>query len=217
MNRKYAWCMIVLGTMLLLAALFLVVYNVHTDRESGAVSGEILQVLKQEISEHTSPTEETIYIPPQEDLYDEYETQDTTDPTEATDPVMEVDGRQYAGVLSIPSLHVELPVLYEWSYPNLRLAPCRYYGAAAAGNLVIAAHNYRSHFGNIESLNTGELILFTDVSGRVYTYEVIHTEMINGSDAPAMREGAEEWDLTLFTCTLSGRSRVTVRAVQTEE
>lgn len=217
MNRKYAWCMIVLGTMLLLAALFLVLYNVHTDRESGAASVEILQELKEEISEHTSPTEETVYIPPQEDLYEEYESQEATEPTEPTDPVMELDGRQYVGVLQIPSLDVELPILYEWSYPNLRLAPCRYHGAAAAGNLVIAAHNYRSHFGNIESLNTGDLIQFTDMTGKVYTYEVIHTEMIGGNDAPAMREGAEEWDLTLFTCTLSGRSRISVRAVQVEE
>ncbi len=216
MNRKYAWCMIVLGTMLLLAALFLVVYNVHTDRQSGAVSGEILQVLKQEISDHTTPTEETLYIPPTEDLYDAYE-QETIETTEPTDPVMEVDARQYVGVLQIPSLDVELPVLYEWNYPNLRLAPCRYDGAAAAGNLVIAAHNYRSHFGNIESLNTGEQLVFTDVSGKTYTYEVIQIEMINGNDAPSMRDGAEEWDLTLFTCTLSGRSRVTVRAVQVEE
>lgn len=215
MNRKHARGMIVLGTMLLLVALFLVLYNFYTDRESGAASIAILHELKQEISEHTPPdVTEEIYIPPAEDLYEEYE---TTEPVEPTDPVAELDGRLYAGVVTIPALNVELPVIQDWSYPNLRVAPCRYYGSAAAGNLVIAAHNYSSHFGEINALNTGDTILFTDVWGKVYTYEVIHTEMIGGNDASAMRDGADEWDLTLFTCTLSGRSRVSVRAVLAEE
>ncbi len=218
MNRKTSWCMIVLGTMLLLAALFLVLYNMHTDQQSGAVSGEILLELKQEISEHTPPTEaETIYIPPTENLYEEYEATEPPATEEPTDPARELDGRYYTGVLTIPALNTELPVLLDWSYPNLRVAPCRYFGSAAAGNLVIAAHNYRSHFGDLNSLNTGDLIQFTDMSGKIYRYEVMQTEMIDGGDAAAMKNGADEWDLTLFTCTLSGRSRVSVRAVQVTE
>lgn len=217
MNRTHARCMIVFGTMLLAAALFLVLYNLHSDRKSGAASVEILHELKQEISEHTPPETTAELVLPTEDLYEQYESEEPAEPTEPTDPTIELDGRVYAGVLTIPSLNAELPVIQEWSYPNLRLAPCRYNGAAAAGNLVIAAHNYSSHFGNIQSLNTGDTIVFTDVLGSVYVYEVLQTEMINGNDVQAMRGGAEEWDLTLFTCTLSGRSRVSVRAVQIEE
>lgn len=219
MNRKYAWCMIGLGTMLLLAALFLVLYNMHTDTQSGAASVEILYELRQEISEKAAATEpETIYIPPTKDIYAQYAPEETTEPTEPpTDPAAELDGRYYTGVLMIPSLQVELPVMQNWSYPNLRLAPCRYEGSAAAGNLIIAAHNYRSHFGDIDSLHTGDQIHFVDVYGTLYTYEVTNIEIIDGSNAPAMRDGADEWDLTLFTCTFSGRTRVTVRAVQVTE
>lgn len=215
MKHKYAWCWIALGAMLLLAALFLVLYNLYTDHESGAVSQEILTELRVEIEKNTPPEETTEAAEPTEDLFEEYE--QTEAPTEPTDPVAELDGRYYAGILSIPSLGVELPVLQTWSYPNLRLAPCRYSGAAAAGNLVIAAHNYRSHFGSIQSLNTGERIMFTDAGGNVYVYEVMQSEMIGGYDVETMKSGAEEWDLTLFTCTLSGQSRVSVRAVQIEE
>ncbi len=214
MNRKYAWCMIGLGAMLLLAALFLVLYNVHNDRTSGAAAVELLRELKQEIPDEP-PTETTMeIIPPTEDLYAYYEQPETTVPPEPTDPTVELDGRVYAGVLTIPSLGLELPVLQDWSYPNLQLAPCRYDGSAAAGDLVIAAHNFSSHFGNIQSLNSGDLIHFTDLSGMVHTYEVIQTEMIGGYDVETMKNGAEEWDITLFTCTLSGRTRVTVRGVQ---
>ncbi len=217
MGKKHAWYWIVIGTMLLLAALFLVLYNVYCDRQSGETSGRILTELRQAITEHT-PEEVPTTEPPagSEDLYEEYETEEETLPAE--DPVIELDGRYYIGVLTIPSLNVELPVLHEWSYPNLRLAPCRYVGAAAAGDLIVAAHNYSSHFGNIQSLNTGDEILFTDAEGRVYRYAVSHTEMIGGYDVPTMKSGSEdEWDLTIFTCTLSGRSRVSVRAVAIEE
>lgn len=219
MKRKYAWCWIGLGTMLLLAALFLVLFNMHQDRQSGEASrkalGDLRQLISEYVPEETVP-EET--LPMGEDLYAEYETdvQETTEVPQ--DPVVELDGRWYTGIVSIPSLGIELPVLQDWSYPNLRQAPCRYRGAAAAGDLVIAAHNYQSHFGKLNDLASGEQILFTDVHGKVYVYEVLQTEMISGHDVDAMLDGSEEeWDLTLFTCTLSGQSRVSVRAVLIEE
>lgn len=200
--------------MLLLAALFLVLYNLHEDEQSRRVSGEVLTELKQEIAEQFVPTE-TEPPEPTNDLYAEYETEPETVPE--TDPSLELDGEVYVGVISIPELGVELPVMQSWSYPNLRIAPCVYSGAAASDDLIIAAHNYRSHFGNISTLYSGSLIRFTDVSGMVYEYEVLQTDTINGYDAPSMREGGgETWNLTLFTCTLSGRSRVSVRAVRTK-
>lgn len=196
--------------MLLLAALFLVLYNLHEDEQSRRVSDEVLTELKQEIAEQSVPTE-TEPPEPTNDLYAEYETEPETDPS------LELDGEVYVGVISIPELGVELPVMQSWSYPNLRIAPCVYSGAAASDDLIIAAHNYRSHFGNISTLYSGSLIRFTDVSGMVYEYEVLQTDTISGYDAPSMREGGgETWNLTLFTCTLSGRSRVSVRAVRTK-
>lgn len=200
--------------MLLLAALFLVLYNLHEDEQSRRVSDEVLTELKQEIAEQSVPTE-TEPPEPTNDLYAEYETEPETVPE--TDPSLELDGEVYVGVISIPELGVELPVMQRWSYPNLRIAPCVYSGAAASDDLIIAAHNYRSHFGNISTLYSGSLIRFTDVSGMVYEYEVLQTDTISGYDAPSMREGGgETWNLTLFTCTLSGRSRVSVRAVRTK-
>lgn len=213
MNRIHARYMIVLGTMLLAAALFLVLYNLDTDRRSGAASVEILRELKEAIPDVPPETTPEI-IQPTENLYAQYEDDEPAETQEPTDPVIELNGTLYAGVLTIPALNTELPVMQEWSYANLRLAPCRYDGSAAAGNLVIAAHNFSSHFGNIQSLNTGDTILFTDGTGNIHVYEVIQTEMISGNDVQSMRDGSEEWDLTLFTCTLSGRSRVTVRAAE---
>lgn len=200
--------------MLLLAALFLVLYNLHEDDESRQASEDILTQLQQEIGEHAVPTEtEPTY--PINDLFAEYEHK--SEEVAATDPALDLDGAVYVGIITIPDLGVELPVMQTWSYPNLKLSPCVYSGAAASGDLIIAAHNYRSHFGNLSALYSGSAIRFTDVSGRIYDYEVVQTDTIGGYDASAMREGGgSAWNLTLFTCTLSGRSRVSVRAVRVE-
>ena len=117
--------------------------------------------------------------------------------------------------VNFPDLGIELPVQSEWSYPALKISPCRYKGSILTGDLILAAHNYQSHFGRIQELNTGAEILLTDGNGEVHHYEVVQTEIIPGQDVEAMEFGsAENWDLTLFTCTLSGQSRVTVRAVE---
>ena len=62
-------------------------------------------------------------------------------------PTQEVDGQSYIGVLELQPLGLSLPIISQWSYPGLRIAPCRYTGSAYQNDLVIAAHNYTSHFG----------------------------------------------------------------------
>lgn len=196
--------------MLLLAALFLVFSNFRQDSESSQTASEMLSELKEVIPQVTE-SDDYISIQttaPENDLFQEYET--TTVPEEK---IIEIDGNYYVGIISIPSLELELPVISEWSYDNLKLSPCRYKGTVADGNMIIAAHNYRSHFGRIQELNSGDYIIFTDGNGISHRYEVIQSEMIDGYDIESMEFGGG-WDLTLFTCTLSGQSRVTVRAVK---
>ena len=206
MKKTRMFCFIS-GITLLLAALFLCIYNIHEDEKGGKQAQNILTVIRYEIPETTEePTEK------QYDLFAEYETEAV--PTEA---VLEIDNAVYIGVVSIPELGLELPVMHEWSYPNLKISPCRYKGSYLENNMIIAAHNYRSHFGRIGELHSGSEIIFTDVSGKIWNYEVNNIEFVPGTEIDAMDFGAaENWDLTLFTCTLSGQSRVTVRAIRKE-
>lgn len=131
-------------------------------------------------------------------------------------PTVEVDGSAYIGTLEIPSLDISLPILSEWSDANLRIAPCRYSGTAYQGNFVIAGHNYRRHFGPLGRIVPGAEIQFTDVDGNRFRYSVVETQVLVPTAIEEMV--ADEWDLTLFTCTLGGRTRLTVRceAVETE-
>ncbi len=131
-------------------------------------------------------------------------------------PAVEADGRSYIGIVTIPSLEIELPIQSDWSLDNAKISPCRYQGSAYDNDLIVAGHNYDRHFGRLKNLISGDEVIITDVNGNEFSYEVIYTEIIDTTGVEEMNAG--EWDLTLFTCTIGGASRVTVRcaAVSTE-
>ena len=129
-------------------------------------------------------------------------------------PVLTIDGVDYIGILIVPSLGLELPVAGNWSYPNLRRSPCRYKGSAYSNDMIIAGHNYSRHFGGLKNLAIGEEISFRDVDGHIFQYQVDDIETIPGTAVEDMDAG--EWDMTLFTCTYGGKSRVTIRCRKLE-
>jgi sortase A len=196
--------------MLLIAALSLVAYNTYTDKRAGEISTEVLEKVKAAIPE-TEPESEADSSAEPNLVGDE--TEDSS-PEAEEEQGIEIDGRWYIGILDVPAIDLELPVQSGWNYYNLDIGPCRYYGSVETGDMVIAAHNYASFFKRIQELNSGDEIIFTELSGRKHYYEVEQTQLVDGYDVDSMISGSDDWDLTLFTCTWTGKSRVTVRAVE---
>lgn len=126
-------------------------------------------------------------------------------------PVAVVDGEEYIGVLEIPRLSLSLPIMSDWSYPQLKIAPCRYAGSIYNKDCVIAGHNYAEHFGALWQLQVGDEVRFTDVDGNVFLYDVALQEILAPYEVEEML--AEQWDLSLFTCKTGGRTRVTIRCM----
>ena len=131
-------------------------------------------------------------------------------------PVVQIDGRDYIGRLSIPSIELDLPILVSWDEEDAMIAPCRFSGSAYADTMVIAGHNMRAHFSPIKSREPGTEILFTDVNGNVFTYELRDVLLLQPEQVEEMVTG-DDWDLTLFTCNYGGAARVTLRCVRTSE
>lgn len=129
-------------------------------------------------------------------------------------PTKVTGGNSYIGTLEIPKLSLKLPIMSKWDYDKLKIAPCRYCGSAYLDNMVLCAHNYSRHFGRLKNLPIGSLIIFTDVDGNVFKYETVQLETLKPSAVMDMRTG--DWDLTLFTCTIGGATRVTTRCVRVE-
>lgn len=206
MKNKYSLILIITGTALILSALFLCIYNIIEDKNSGEKAEKILNNLKNEIV--VSETDSSA-----DDFFSRFEQNDNK-----KIQTKEIDGSTFIGYLTMPTIDLELPVMSEWSYDKLSSSPCRYKGSAEDKDLIIAAHNYSSHFRNIANLYSGDIFYFTTVEGKVYEYMVTNTEQINGSDINSMIDDPDEsWDISLFTCTLDGRNRITVRAVLNEQ
>ena len=202
-KKKGTWLMTG-GLLLIAAALFLTCFNLWDERRATNSAGEALRELeavRPEEAEATEPGEAEIpaYL---------------LDPGREM-PAVEVDGGRYIGVLEVPSLGLELPVMETWSYPNLRVAPCRYSGSAYQDDMIVAAHNYKTHFGQLKELRPGDEVRFTDTEGNVFRYAVAELETLGKYDVEEMTSG--DWDLTLFTCTYGGQSRVTVRCQRLAE
>lgn len=115
----------------------------------------------------------------------------------------------YLGILIIPSLNLELPVLKDYDNNKMKMAPCKYSGSIETNNLVICAHNYKYLFGKIKNLQTNDEVIFIDMNQNQYHYEVKLVEVLDQTDITEMIES--EFDLTLYTCTLDSVNRVTVR------
>lgn len=123
-----------------------------------------------------------------------------------------IDGNFYIGKIKILPLKLTLPVMKDWSYDNLKKAPCRYSGSLYKNNMIIMAHNYRGHFGRLYKLKRGDDILFEDVRGDRFYYKVDEVETLSSDDVDEIELG--DFDLTLFTCTVGGRNRVVVRCFE---
>ena len=190
----------ILGAALVLGALGLVVYNqqeaTQAEQISAAVLPELMELIRQEQSEEVTEA-------PTQQIPESLRTPEDVEMSE-----MVIDGQRYIGFLTVPGLELELPVMSDWSYPQLRKAPCRYYGTALGGDLVLMAHNYARHFGSISQLKEGDPVYFTDADGNVHCYAVAAVDVLVPTAVEEMT--AAEFDLTLFTCTYGGKSRVTV-------
>ena len=122
--------------------------------------------------------------------------------------MVEIDGNEYVGEISIPAISIDLPVMSEWSYPRLKIAPCRQFGSSRTDDLVIAAHNYESHFGKLTSLTAGDSVTFTDMDGIVNEYVVNKVEVLDPHSVEEVEHSG--CALVLYTCTYGGKTRVTV-------
>lgn len=184
---------IIIGAVLIVFAMGLLIYNLSTDALAGRDSYNALIKLTDDMKNDRTPNY-------------------SGDPN-ADMPTKKVGDWSYIGVLEIPSLNLVLPIIDQWSYDALMVAPARYTGSAYLDNMVIAAHNYTSHFGRLQELSLEDEIRFVDVLGNVFYYKVQELQILPPTAVEEMTLDGD-WDLTLFTCTWGGQSRVTVRCAR---
>ena len=187
-NKIGLFCMI-LGAVLFFGALALFLYN---EIQAAKAEQSVKEVLVQMI-EQTAKSEDL----------EEAENKGSSDMTEIS-----IDGYTYIGYLSIPELELELPIMADWDYGRLKIAPCRYSGSVHENNLVLMAHNYDGHFGLLSELTEGAQVTFTDAEGASTFYRVAAKDVLVPTAVEEIT--GSDFALALFTCTYGGKSRVVI-------
>lgn len=130
------------------------------------------------------------------------------------DPAL-TNAPEAVSTLLIPSLDLELPVIWEYSEDALKEAVCRYAGPnpGGDGNLVITGHDYLSgaHFGTLDEARIGDEIVLYDADGQKFTYAVYELELITPDDVQALSEYEGVHALTLMTCADNANKRLLLR------
>ena len=212
-KNKAGMICILCGVALLLGALTLFLLNRAENNAADEAVTQLVPQLVQQIQDNAKAEQ----IDPDAPILPELELQVPVELLTEDDKKMtevEIDGYLYIGYISFPTLDRELPVMSTWSYPQLKIAPCRYTGSVRGEDMVVMAHNYDCHFGPISKLEVGDPVLFVDMDGNTITYQVVGKDILAPTAVEEMTSG--EFDLTLFTCTYGGASRVTVYCDRTD-
>lgn len=184
----------VIGLLLIVAALFYAGRNLYHRYEAESNSTTVLKTYKEvvEPKPQMGSTPDYILFP------------------DMAMPEVEIDGNRYIGTIEIPDLGVELPVMTDWSYPKLQVSPCRYMGSIYANDAILMSHDYRGHFGLIYTLGANAKTYFVDVKGNRFEYELMDLEQLYPTDVDILEKDGD-WDLTLFACIYDGRMRTVAR------
>ena len=139
------------------------------------------------------------------------------------------NGFQYAtiGTVNIPKINVTYPIIdgatdtVEETEELLKISPTKFWGPNPnkVGNFCVVGHNYRNtrFFSKVPTLETGDIIQVTDLSGKTIQYKVYNKYQVDPTDVSCttqLTNGKRE--VTLITCTDDSKHRVVVKARETK-
>lgn len=131
------------------------------------------------------------------------------------------DGTEYftIGIINIPDINVNYPILSTTSAELLKIAPCKFWGSNPnqVGNLCIVGHNYRNSkfFSKLSKLELGDIIEITDLAGITLKYSVYDKYNVLPEDVNCtsqLTDGKKE--VTLITCTNDNKERTVIKATE---
>lgn len=199
-KQKRGALLVLMGLSMVFAAMFLHIVEQRQDRQAGENAAVLLRQL--ELSRMSVPAAPEMVHP-----------EESASEVGAM-PEKEYLGYAMIGTLRIPSLGMELPILRDWSYELLNVAPCRYSGSAPEENMILMGHNYKSHFTPLHNIAVGAEVTFEDVNGFLYRYCVEEITYLHKTEGEAL---PSDDPLTLFTCTSGGQNRIVVRCSTAEQ
>ncbi len=123
------------------------------------------------------------------------------------------------GMIRIPQINLNYPILSETNNELLKISLCRFAGPMPNefGNLCIAGHNYvgNKFFGRLSELKKNDLIEIYDLSGNKIIYSVFDKYDVNDNDLSCTNQDVGTSKIiTLLTCNNINGRRTVVKAKQ---
>ena len=135
------------------------------------------------------------------------------------------NGDEYSTValIKIPSIKVEYPVIYSENTSSktmedlLKISVVKYWGPDAnnPGNFCIVGHNYhnKKFFSKAAELKKGDKIYITDKNNKTLEYRVYDNYVVDPDNLKCTSQLTNgETDITLITCTMTGKQRTIIKA-----
>ena len=174
--RKSGKIILILGFLLIVISLGLVFYLQIQTKQTERANEEILQIM------------ERLLVDRREGELD-FE-------REPEMPVLELQSKDFVGLLEIPSQGLKLPVGNVWDKKDIISHPCRFHGSAYDGTIAIGGYDQSGQFDFFDHIQDGATVILTDMTGSSFSYVV---ERIERSDSAEIEEIMDDQsDFTLF-------------------
>lgn len=127
-----------------------------------------------------------------------------------------LSGYEVTGILQVADLNQSWPIIASGDAAKTAKIPSIYGGNPASGNLVITDSADNQQFASLKDLPDGSEVVFTDISGREYRYQIATVETVPSSKVSAISRHRERWDAAIITPNFSGRSQIVTRLVKSD-
>lgn len=130
---------------------------------------------------------------------------------------VEYQGYNAVGIISIPAIGIEYPILDTTNEKTMKVAITKFWGndVNELGNFTMAGHNNKdgTMFGKTKRLNIGDKINMTDLTGRTLEYEIFDQYLIDPNDVSCVKSVKESTrEVTLITCANGRSNRLITKA-----
>lgn len=145
-------------------------------------------------------------------------TQSLENNEEVTNKIDEsIQGHKVVGIIKIPELNIEYPILENTNKETLNLSITKFWGNRIneIGNVTLAGHNNLNGtmFGKIKKMQEGDIIELTDIQNVTLKYQVFKVYVIDPNDITCILPEQENVrEITLITCTNGNKNRLIVKA-----
>jgi len=129
----------------------------------------------------------------------------------------EIKGNKVVGIIGIPKIDLEYPILEKTTVESLKLSITKFWGNRIneIGNVALAGHNNLNGtmFGKVDSLEKGDVIELTDIQIVTLKYEVFDKYVIDPNDINCIFPVEENTrEVTLITCINGDNNRLIIKA-----